>query len=431
MDSDAYMTAPVPDTVNIAWWRVALMNSIFSLSLPTFIQGLQLAATSTASAFMIGLLAGGVLLAVIAAVMGAIGSITRLSSYMLTKIAFGARGSILVNISLTLSLLGWFGVNINLFSDAIRQLLGAYHLYQGPAWPIQLAGGALMTATTVIGLKAIDRLALLTTPLLLVAAAMMLNAVLHIGSLRVVLAHSPATGLSLGDNMSAIVGGSAIGAVIAPDLTRFVRSWTGSVYGALITYVVTASAITAIGGLAGLATGRADMLQLMIAVGLGAAAFVTVIGGSWIPNALNLYSAVLSLSTSAPRVRRASATLICGIGGTLAAFFNILDHFITFLFYLAIIFVPVAGIVAADIFMVRPGAYGAEASRASIPAFQWPALGAWAIGAAVAVAGSRGWVSLTRIAALDAIVVAALARIVLGWMFDPAFKARWAARRAG
>ncbi len=431
MDADEYMTSPVPAATNIPWWRVAMMNSIFNLSLPIFIQGQQLAATSTARTFIIGLVAGGVVLGIIGAVTGAIGSMTRLSSYMLSRIAFGTHGAILVNVSVALSLLGWFGVNINLFSDAIRQLLSAYHFYEGPAWPIELFGGALMTATTAIGLKAIDRLALAITPLLLVVAAMMLNSVLHIGSLHTVLERAPASGLSLGDTLSAIVGGSAIGAVIMPDLTRFVRHWSGTMLVSVFTYVVSASVITLIGGLAGLATGQSDMLRLMIGIGLGGAAFVTVIGGSWIPNALNLYSAVLSISTSAPRLKRSLSTLLCGVGGTIAAFFNILDHFITFLFYLAIVFVPVAGVVAADFFVVRPSIYrGPEAAQAA-GMYQWSALAAWAIGAVVAIAGSDGLLSLTHIAAIDAIFVAAVARVLFGLTFDRSPGPIWLRRRPG
>jgi cytosine permease len=413
--ADEYMNARVPHAVSIPWWRVALMNSIFSLTMPAFISGLQLAASSPADNFLLGLLGGGVLLAAVAGVMGAIGSMTRLSSYMLTRIAFGARGAVLVNLSLAVSLLGWFGVNINLFGVAIIQLLQAYHIGPVPAWPVELAGGVLMTWTTVIGLKAIDRLSLLLTPVLLVVAVMMFAAVLKIGSLQAVLAHCPRTGLSLGDNLSAIVGGSAVGAVITPDLARFVRHWFGSVLGAVITYVLSASAVIVIGGLAGLATGSNDMLKVMVAVGLGAGAFVTMIGGSWIINALNLYSSVLSISTSVPRMRRATITLLCGLGGTVAAFFNILDHFITFLFYLAIVFVPVAGVIVVDVFVMRPDAYHAPDALDGLAPYQWSAIAAWAIGAVVAMLASHGLLTLTRIAALDSILVAAAARLALGW----------------
>lgn len=430
MDADEYMTSPVPAAINIPWWRVAMMNSIFILSLPTFILGQQLAAAATARTFILGLLVAGLVLGIIGAFTGAIGSMTRLSSYMLSRIAFGTRGAILVNVSVALSLLGWFGVNINLFSDAIRQLLSAYHFYEGPAWPIELFGGALMTATTVIGLKAIDRLALAISPLLLVVAAMMLNSVLHIGSLHTVLERAPASGLSVGDTLSAIVGGSAIGAVIMPDLTRFVRHWSGTLLVSVFTYVVSASTITLIGGLAGLATGQSDMLRLMIGIGLGGAAFVTVIGGSWIPNALNLYSAVLSISTSAPRLKRSLTTLLCGVGGTIAAFCNILDHFITFLFYLAIVFVPVAGVVSADFFIVRPDAYRDAEVSAAPALIRWPALVAWVVGAAVAVAGAHGLLHMTNIAAVDAILVAAATHVLLSRLFDRALNPIWPRQQA-
>ena len=417
MENDEYMTVPVPSSANMAWWRIAAMSSIFSLSLPTFISGLELAHASTSRNFMLGSLAGGALLAVIAGSMGAVGSLTRQSSYMLTRIAFGSRGSVLVNVSFALSLIGWFGVNINLFSDAIDRLLGAYAIYEGPAWPIELIGGSLMTATTVIGLRAIDRLSLVLAPLLLVVCALMLLSILHIGSLQAVLSRSPTTGLSLGDVISAVVGVLVVGAVTAPDLTRFLQHWCGAIAAAGVTYVASNTLVTTIGGLAGLATGRADMLTLMIAIGLGWGAFVTVIGGSWIVNALNLYSSVLSIATSAPKARRGLVTLCCGAGGTFAAFFNILDHFVTFLFYLSIIFVPVAGIVVIDILCLRRSAYFADRAAGTLPRYQWSAIASWVLGAGVAIAASEGLVTLTRVAALDAILAGAMARLAIGRVF--------------
>lgn len=410
MEADEYMMTRVPPEASIAWWRVALMVSIFSLSLPTLVAGVQLAVASSARVFVTGTLAGGAILTIIAGIMGAIGSKTRLSSYMLTRIAFGTRGSVVVNVSLAIALLGWFGVNINLFSDATLHLLRDYGLYHGPVWPIDLGGGTIMTLTTFVGLKAIDRASLLVTPLIIVTLAVMLAAVLTHGSVFTLFARSPLHGMSLGDTISAIVGGSVIGAVISPDLTRFVDGWKSAVGGGIIAYLLCSSIVTVIGGMAALAIGQTDMLGVMMAIGLGAGAFVLVIGGSWIINALNLYSAILSLSVAAPRLRRGLTTLVCGLGGTVIAFYNILDHFLDFLFYLAILFVPVTGIVAVDIWSARPEAYEGEIREVS---FQWSGLAAWVLGATVAIVGSEGYFSLTHIAVADSILVAALARWIL------------------
>lgn len=56
-------------------------------------------------------------------------------------------------------------------------------------------------------------------PLRLVVGALMLLAILHIGSLRTVFSRSPTTRLSLGDVMSAVVGVLVIGAVTALTLS--------------------------------------------------------------------------------------------------------------------------------------------------------------------------------------------------------------------
>jgi cytosine permease len=84
------------------------------------------------------------------------------------------------------------------------------------------------------------------------------------------------------------------------------------------------------------------------------------------------------------------------------------------LFYLSIVFVPIASIIIVDFFLVRPAAY-AGAALQSIKPVEAAALGAWALGACVAVLGSQGFVRLTGIAAVDAMLVSAIAYGALRW----------------
>jgi cytosine permease len=127
-----------------------------------------------------------------------------------------------------------------------------------------------------------------------------------------------------------------------------------------------------------------------------------------------LYSAVLSIGVAVPQSRREITTLVAGAAGTLVAFLQILDHFLTFLFYLSIVFVPIASIIIVDFFLLRPAAYTGAAIN-SIKAVETAALIAWAGGACVAVLGSVGVLRLTGIAAVDAMLVSALAYGVLRW----------------
>lgn len=410
---EEFQTVPVPDEASISWWNIAFMNSIFSLSLPTLLGGLELAKVAPGWTFLWGTLAGGLLLAVIASFTGVIGSRTRLSSYMLAQIAFGTKGSLLLNLGFGLSLLGWFGVNIELFNDAAMQLLKQVG-YAGPDWPVKLGAGTMMTAAAFIGLKAINRLALLVTPVLGVAIVLMLVKLTDSGSIADILDRGPGVELAFGGVMSAIVGAVVVGAVIMPDTCRFIKGWKGAIGVSIIAYLIASTAVTAVGGLAGIATGELDILALMLALGLGFGAFAIVFGGSWTLNALNLYSAVLSVGAAAPKWPRRLVVILCGAGGTLFAFLHILDFFIPFLIYLAVIFVPVGGIIIVDFFLLRQDDYLGDGYLHQSN-WHWRALVAWAAGTGFAVLAMEGVFTMTGTAAIDAISVAACVHALLGW----------------
>ncbi len=414
MEADEFSTSPVPSDRSIPWWKIALTNVLFSICLPTLITGLDLGIAAPRRTFLSGIVVGSLVLTFIGILTSVLGCRTRLSSYMLARIGFGTHGSTLLNLAFALSLLGWFGVNINLFGDAMAKLLAALWGYTGPVWPVELVGGLLMTVTTLVGLRAINTLSTIIVPILAVVCFLMLWESLKQGSVGSILARAPPEGMSFGDTVSSVVGGFVVGAVIMPDTCRFIEKPRGAVWTAVLTYFVSSVIVTVIGGLAALATGKAEILDLMLFMGLGAGAFIIVLGGSWILNALNLYSAALSIGVAVPRSRRAITTLVAGLGGTLLAFLQILDHFLTFLFYLSIVFVPIASIIIVDFFLLRPAAYAGAALEAIKP-FEIPALIAWAVGALVAVLGSLGVLRVTGIAAVDAMLVSALAYGALRW----------------
>ena len=412
MDAE-YQTTPVPDAASLSWWSLAFVNASFSLSIPTLLGGLELAKSAPGWTFLWGTLAGGVLLSMIASCMGVIGSRSRLSSYMLAQIAFGTKGSLLLNLGFGLSLLGWFGVNIELCSDTGMKLLHEIGV-DAPEWLLKLSAGCTMTATTLVGLKAINRLAMIVTPLLGMTILLMLVKLNGAGSIVSILNRGSGTALGLGGVMSAIVGTAVVGAVIMPDTCRFIKGSRGAIGVAIIAFLIASTAVTLVGGLAGLATGQLNILALMLALGLGAGAFAIVFGGSWTLNALNLYSATLSVGAAAPNWPRRLVVLLCGAGGTLFAFLHILDFFIPFLIYLAVIFVPVGGIIIVDFFLLRQADYLGE-SYQNKSYWHWRALASWAAGTGVAVLAMQGIFTLTGTAAIDAILTAALVHGLFGW----------------
>ena len=415
VESTEFSTEPVPDEHTVSWIRVAIIASMVAFSLPVFLAGVEIAMSFSPLRTLEVFVVGTVILTVIGCITAAIGANTRLSSYMLNRIAFGFHGAALVNTAFAISLLGWFGVNIDLFSGAVQRLTVDIYAVSVPAWPIEIFAGLIMTVTTVFGFRAINTLSAFLVPVLIAVTAQLIVGSLTDQSLTQIMRTSSANELSFGDGVSAVVGSAIVGAVILPDITRFVRHWSGGIFVVLTSYLVIQFIVISAGGLSATALEDDDLLNIMLTLGIGWAAFAIVIFGSWVLNSLNLYSTMLSVESTAPKLNNTSLIIILGSLGTLAAFMNILNDFLSFLFYLAVIFVPVSGIIIVDYLVLRRSAYHED--RLLLQQKTRPkAIAAWGLGACVALMGSWSWISITNIAALDAMIVAALAYYLLAFI---------------
>ena len=256
-DSGEFATEPVPDQCTVGWLRVGLISAMVAFSLPTFITDLRVASAVSADRAVLSLMFGSLLLAVIGCVMGSIGARTRLSSYMLARIAFGDRGALLVNLAFAVSLLGWFGVNIDLFGDAVLRLLDDVFDVSVSSWTVELVAGLVMTITTVYGFRAINLLSMLLVPVLMVVTAVLICTSLGVRPVSEIFAESSNSSISLGDAISSVVGGVIVGAVILPDITRFIRPWRGAIYTAILSYLVIGFIVMGAGGLAAVALATA------------------------------------------------------------------------------------------------------------------------------------------------------------------------------
>mgnify|MGYP001821611980 CR=1 FL=1 len=384
-----------------------------SFSLPAFITGLEVSNGLQSSDAMLALVAGSLIIVIVGAVMGAIGAYTRLSSYLLVRIAFGDAGARLVNMAFAISLLGWFGVNINLFTNALGELtMSVFGTRVSDVW-LAIVASACMTATTLVGFRAINILSSALVPILAIVTVLLAWSALEMLSFGNIMALEKQATLTIGEGISAIVGSIIVGAIILPDITRFVRHWSGAVYTAIIAYIVVQVAVMGSATLAGSVSGKTDILEILLDVNLGFGAFVIVIAGSWVLNSLNLYSAVLSTKASFVALKTRPLTLALGATGVVAALMNILDSFLTFLFYLSVVFIPVAGVIIVDFFLVQREAYQVE-SLYQNRSINIKGVAAWSIGALYAViASTTEFPSLTQIAAIDAVLLSAVTYFVL------------------
>lgn len=437
-ENDEFAVVRIGDNRLVAWPRVAAIAAMVGFSLPTFLTGLEIFAGMSPANAMWAIFWGSLLVTGVGAVMGVIGSMDRMSSYLLVRVAFGDKGAALVNIAFAISLMGWFGLNINLFMDTVGRLAG--DLWGVAIHPVALAilASVCMTLTTLLGFKAINILSSLLVPVLVLVTVLFANSAFSSNSWSDFMARGAplrAAGdnaLSVGDGISLIVGAVIIGAIILPDITRFIRTRNGAVYTAVSSYLFVGILVYAAAGLAGAAVGIFDngfdaegttrtdvILQLMQNVNLGIGAFIIVIAGSWILNALNLYSTVLSAKATFPKLKTRWLTLALGVLGVVAALMNILSVFELFLWYLSIIFIPVAGVLMVDRFFLRPDIYKIE-TLAQNNYLNKTAFFAWAAGAVLAILADEGlFVPLTNIGAIDALILSAALYFILSKLLGP------------
>ena len=411
-ESEEYATEPVPDDSTIGWFRVALVSAMVSFSLPTFLTGVELSAASSPTESLYIVIVGSLILTVIGSICAGIGASTRLSSYMLNRIAFGDHGAAIVNIAFAISLLGWFGVNIDLFSNAVLRLSNDIFATAPPVWVVESIAGIVMTATTVIGFKAINFLSLLLVPVMVVVTGLLISGSFETTSLDTLLSQPEGGEITFGFGVSSVVGAVIIGAIILPDICRFIKHWSGGVYLVIINYLLLMILVSGTGALAAAAMDDRDLLNIMITLGIGGAAFVIVICGSWVLNSLNLYSTMLSVESTFPNLNYKVLIMVTGALGTVAAFFNILDYFLDFLFYLSVIFVPVAGVISVDYLVIRRSAYHEDLQSSQV-GIRILAMVAWGIGAGLALLGSEGVITISGIAAVDAMLAAAISYFLL------------------
>jgi len=415
-EHDEFSTHAVPIDARVASFRVAAVASMVSFSLPTFIAGIEVSSGVGQDLTLAAILGGALLIFLIGWMMGSIGARTGFHSYLLVRLAFGDAGARIVNLAFSISLLGWFGINLNLFGLAIAGLSDELFGVIPPELVVTIMASLLITVTTIIGFRAINLVSTLMIPVLAFVALALL--VMATSQTTPVFAASQGE-MSLGDGISAIVGSIVIGSIIMPDITRFLRSSGGALLTSGTSYMIAQPFVMWVAASAAMVLGTEDIISIMLTLGLGLGAFIIIIAGSWVLNALNLYSAVLGVTASFPSLSARTVTVVLGVIGVTAGLMNILDSFVTFLFYLSVVFIPVAGVIIVDHFIARPEAYRVTEVEDNQPLNRWGLL-AWFMGAAIALAASEGFISsVTSVSALDAMITAAVLYWIaarLGWV---------------
>ena len=404
---DDYATEAVPEDKTVSGFRIGMINGNLAFAVPGLLTGLEVGTSLGFQQSVLAFLVGGVLLSLMGFITGWVGQQNRFTSYMLLKFVFGTRGASVISLAFVISLLGWYGVNIDLFSEVTSTFLQNEFDTELPIWLMEVALGLVITLTTIWGFVLLDKLSGYFVPLLAVILCYMLYQTLS-WQQPIPPTDYVATALSFGEAVTAVVGSFIVSVVIMPDLSRFARHKMDAAVASVFPFLGLSSFVYLVSALAGVLLGEADVLVVMLTLGLGTFAFILLIVSSWVTNVLNLYSAGLGLKALTPKVEHWVLVVIAGVLGTLVSSINLLDSFTSFLFGLAIIFTPVAAIYSTDFFFIRKQTRYQLSELDTAEPINYSALIAWALGVLFTYTANHYTVSFSGIEAVDACVVTVL-----------------------
>lgn len=362
-----YTNAPVPASARkgfASMFVIMLGFTFFSASMWT---GVDLANGLDLSGFVWAVLIGGAILAAYTGALGYIGCDSGLSFDLLSRRAFGAKGSYLPSAMISLTQIGWFGVGAAMFAIPAAEVLAP-----GNTWlpyVLVLVVGICMTTSAYFGIKGLEIVSYISVPLIAILGTYaMVTATVQGGGLNAIFAKSSGT-MTLFSGVGLVIGSFVSGGTATPNFVRFAKHNKAAVITTVIAFFIGNSLMFCFGGAAGAFTGSNDIFYVMIELNLGIWAFLVLGANIWTTNDNALYTGALGLSNITGQKKK-PMVILSGIIGTLAAIW-LYNNFCNWLTILNATLPAVGVILVADYFFDRKK-YAADAEEPK--ATNWAAI---------------------------------------------------------
>lgn len=174
---------------------------------------------------------------------------------------------------------------------------------------------------------------------------------------------------------------------VISDYNRFARTSKSSFLGTSLGYTLSNTAFYILGAtllvVGIMALGEDDFVMVIGLLGLGALPLLIILVDETDNAFADVYSSAVSMQNLFPKLRQAgligSATLIAMVAAFVlwARGERIGAGYEAFLFLIGGLFVPLLGVVIADSFIVRRGAYSAAEFGDAARSLRWPAFASW------------------------------------------------------
>ncbi|MFT6996035.1 MAG: cytosine permease [Maribacter sp.] len=393
-------------------WLIAIIIAGTGLTLPILFLGSEVALSV---GFKDALWAFGISTTVLTLMCLAttkIGNRSRLSTYMILHFSFGRQGAKIMNFIFGITLLGWFSVALELLSVAVVDTALDTFSISLHQWPIIIIMGAMITGTTLYGIKSLERLANFAVPVLTLFLCYVIYVSFDQGmTLTAVINFVPDNPkMTLFEATSILIGSSILFPVMMADFSRFIYNDKQSMI-AVLGITIGFPVALLFSAIPSIQTGEVDIIKVMQELGLVIPAFVLLLVSTWVGNASNLYSTVLTFSTIKTEWAFKKIVLIVSVFGILFALLGFSQYLFNFLNFLGILAPSISAIYIINFYWVKKQRYELD----EIPEWQPKALISWVLSSIITIFTYLELFQLTHAYFIDSFILGGLLYGVLNW----------------
>ncbi|PAV04673.1 cytosine permease [Arsenophonus sp. ENCA] len=417
LSKNEYVFSRLPKEKKVSLFDITIVRIGMATSLAQFMLGATLGHRMTFIEAMIATTLGSLVLVFVSFGLGYAGMKESLSTSVLSKMCgFGKIGSMLIGFIISISSLGWFGINISLISQGfVNTVFPNVNLGL-----ITVMTGLFFTILVSFGFNGLSITAKLAVPLfLMVILFVSLKEVFLSPINNFNFSHPNGKLLSIGDAATMVAGLFIVGALITPDISRYCKNDKHVFWMIFSSILVGEFFINGIAILVAHALGTDNVVEIMLH-SAGFIGLLTIILSAIKVNDTNLYSSSIHISGFLEAITKRKSnysvvTIILGLLGTLLSVLGILNYFVDFLSMLGVIFPPIAGVMLVDYYILKTShklldetrEKGLLPSDSDIPLIGWSAIISCIFGTVVGITFTFG------IPSLNSILVAGIAYWIL------------------
>lgn len=344
----------VPQDKRKGWLDVSLIQAGVYICVPSLLLGGMLIQCMSLSSTIITLGLGYLVSIIITALIGIIGEDLGLPTCVIGMASFGKIGArVIISSIFAIALIGWFSAQNAVCGSAFANLLVQIG-FDVPVVACTAFWGIVMLATAVYGIDGLKVLNYIAVPAL--AIIFIIGTIIAVNQYGTDALNTPVDStMSIFEGVVLCGSFLSVGMTCASDFTRYQKSrggvWTSSTLGIWVPGFI----LGILGAILTKLTTQNDLSLILADIGLPILGAAILILATWTTNTTNIYSSGINfvMLLRLKDDKRAMATVVSGIVGTIIAMTGFATFFETFVNTLGVLFFPVGGVFLADYIIIR------------------------------------------------------------------------------